>query len=328
MSMKKKLLLTLILLASVPMLVSVVAGTWFARDIAGKLLVEQAEGKLISVRELKKRTVEDFFGNIRGQISTLSENSTVVEAAKEFSEAYVRFHSEAGAAELNSLKSGLASFYSGQFGAKYNRVNPGTSLSAESLMGKLSDNSLALQAYYISENKHPLGEKDKLMRAQDSSRYSELHGIYHPQLQHFLQTFGYYDIFIVDPKSGEIIYSVFKELDFATSLINGPYAKTGIGEAFRAANAASEPGFVFQTDFGYYTPSYEDPASFLSSPIYDGSTKVGVLIFQVPADTFNALMTNDNAWEKVGLGASGETYLVGADKRMRSTSRFPGRDAG
>lgn len=322
MSMKKKLMLTLVLLASIPMLVSVVAGTWFARDIAGKLLVEQAEDKLISVREFKKRTVEDFFTNIRGQISTLSENSTVVEAAKQFSDAYAGFSGEAGNIDLAKLRTGLSSFYINQFGAKYGRLNPSSALNAEGLMSKLSDNSLALQAHYISENSHALGEKDKLMRAPDSSRYSELHEIYHPQLQHFLVTFGYYDVFIVDPKSGEIIYSVFKELDFATSLLDGPYSDTGIAEAFRAANASNDPTYIYQTDFGYYTPSYEDPASFIASPIFDGADKVGVLIFQVPADTLNAIMTSDNEWQRVGLGDSGETYLVGGDKHMRSTSRF------
>ncbi len=322
MSMKQKLMLTLVLLASVPMLVSVVAGTWFARDIAGSLLIEQAEDKLTSVREFKKRAVEDFFANIRGQIATFSENSTVVEAAVRFGEAYGGFNFEAGALDLAKLRTGLERFYRDEFGRKYQRVNPGSTMQASALMANLSDNTIALQAHYISENTYPLGEKDKLLRAKDLSLYSTLHAIYHPQLQHFLETFGYYDIFIVHPETGNVVYSVFKELDFATSLIDGPYANTGIGEAFRAANAATDKNFVYLSDFGYYTPSYEDPASFIASPIFDHSGKVGILIFQIPSVTLNAIMTNDNEWQRVGLGESGETYLVGADKTMRSTSRF------
>jgi methyl-accepting chemotaxis protein len=33
-------------------------------------------------------------------------------------------------------------------------------------------------------------------------------------------------------------------------------------------------------------------------------------------------MTYDGNWEETGLGASGETYLVGSDYLMRSNGRF------
>ena len=40
-----------------------------------------------------------------------------------------------------------------------------------------------------------------------------------------------------------------------------------------------------------------------------------MLIFQIPIDKINAIMTSYGEWEKTGLGASGEAYLVGADGR-------------
>ncbi len=42
----------------------------------------------------------------------------------------------------------------------------------------------------------------------------------------------------------------------------------------------------------------------------------------MPIDDINSLMTYDQEWSKVGLGNSGETYLVGADHLLRSQSRF------
>ncbi len=75
-------------------------------------------------------------------------------------------------------------------------------------------------------------------------------------------------------------------------------------------------------DFEPYTPSYEGAASFIASPIYDGSEKVGVLLFQMPIDSINTVMTSGNDWKDVGLGDSGETYLIGSDLSMRSQSRF------
>ncbi len=47
-----------------------------------------------------------------------------------------------------------------------------------------------------------------------------------------------------------------------------------------------------------------------------------MLIFQMPVDVINGIMTFDNKWAESGLGASGETYLIGPDSLLRSQSRF------
>ena len=99
------------------------------------------------------------------------------------------------------------------------------------------------------------------------------------------------------------------------------FANSGLGEAFRKANKLSNNNDVVLTDFSPYAPSYEAPASFIASPIFDGNKKLGVLIFQMPVDVLNGIMTNQGDWQKVGLGATGETYLVGSDMKMRSQSR-------
>ncbi|MDF2453281.1 MAG: protein serine/threonine phosphatase, partial [Bacteroidota bacterium] len=57
-------------------------------------------------------------------------------------------------------------------------------------------------------------------------------------------------------------------------------------------------------------------------PIFDGDKKIGVLAFQMPIDKINDIMTNKQNWSKVGLGNSGETYIVGKDYTLRNQSRF------
>ena len=46
-----------------------------------------------------------------------------------------------------------------------------------------------------------------------NTEYDDVHKKYHPSIKGFLEEFGYYDIFLVDT-SGNIVYSVFKELDY------------------------------------------------------------------------------------------------------------------
>ena len=70
-------------------------------------------------------------------------------------------------------------------------------------------------------------------------------------------------------------------------------------------------------DYDLYTPSYDAPAGFIASPIYDGGKKIGVLIFQMPLDRIAEIMS-----ETAGLGKTGETILVGSDYLMCSDSRL------
>ncbi len=48
----------------------------------------------------------------------------------------------------------------------------------------------------------------------------------------------------------------------------------------------------------------------------------GTLVLLADADTLNRLMTGGGRWFDEGLGTSGETYVVGSDSLMRTTSRF------
>ena len=48
---------------------------------------------------------------------------------------------------------------------------------------------------------------------------------------------------------------------------------------------------------------------------------------QLPIDRVNQIMTFGEKWKEVGLGASGETYLIGPDKTPRSISRFMKEDS-
>lgn len=175
-----------------------------------------------------------------------------------------------------------------------------------------------LQRIYIDENPHPTGQKENLDAGKDGSRYSALHAEYHPYLRSFLRERGYYDIFLFDTK-GNLVYSVYKELDYATNLVSGEWAKSDLGNAFRDANShATDKTYKTFYDFKPYAPSHGAPASFIANPVFDAAGNyIGVLAFQMPLEKLNAMMQ-----KQAGLGESGETYLVGDDKLMRSDSRF------
>ncbi|MBT7487632.1 MAG: HAMP domain-containing protein [Rhodospirillales bacterium] len=173
-----------------------------------------------------------------------------------------------------------------------------------------------LQKIYIKDNPNKLGEKHKLITASDGSAYSKTHGQLHPWFKKFLEARGYYDVFLVD-LSGNVVYSVFKELDFATNLNKGEWKDSDLGNVFRKTKTAAKDSVAF-FDFKPYAPSANAPASFIATPIVGAAGKnIGSLVFQMPVDRINTIMQ-----VAAGMGKSGETYIVGKDFLMRSNSRF------
>ena len=283
-------------------------------------LMQQAFSQLDSVRTVKATQVTDYFQFIDDQISTFTQNKMVVDAMRQFPDAQRKARSEADVTEsqLKQMATELRSYYAEDFVGEYQRRNGQDVLPpTDEQFDPLDKDTLYLQYQYIKNNPNPLGSKEVLDAADDGTTYSKLHGEYHPVVRSYLQKFGYYDIFLCDLESGDIAYSVFKELDYTTSLKDGPYSQTNFGEAFRLAAEATSPDEVFLVDYQPYLPSYEDAASFISSPIYDGDTKIGVAIFQMPIERIANIMA-----ERTGLGESGETYAVGPDNLFRNDSRF------
>ncbi len=175
------------------------------------------------------------------------------------------------------------------------------------------DKTKTLQETYIEKNPHPLGQKEKLISANDGTAYDAIHKFHHGKFRNLLESRGYYDIFLIN-KKGDLVYSVFKELDYATNLNNGKYKNSDLGNAFRAAMNGNEISFF---DFKPYAPSHGAPASFMSIPIIDNGTTIGALVFQMPIDRINKVMA-----KSTGLGKSGEAVIVGSDFLLRNDSKF------
>ena len=124
------------------------------------------------------------------------------------------------------------------------------SLRLDALFAPLDDDSIYLQYEYIVRNPNSRGRKQLLTQVpNDQSRYGRLHAEYHPIIRDYQQKFDYHDIFLVDVETGDIVYSVFKEIDFTTSLDHGPYANSGLAAAFKKARAASGNEYVAFVDY-------------------------------------------------------------------------------
>jgi len=152
---------------------------------------------------------------------------------------------------------------------------------------------------------------------RELSFYDSLHNLHHPFFRDFIELNGYYDLFLINT-DGDVVYSVFKELDYATNLNTGEWAGTDLAKAFQAASRNGPDADPVYYDYHPYAPSNDAPASFIAMPVHaaDGES-LGVVAFQMPTDRLAATLR-----QTVGLGKSEEAYVVGADNLMRTDSRF------
>lgn len=284
---------------------------------SGRATLRQTiENTLTGIRTDKAYQIEDYFETIRAQTRTLSEDLMVISAMRDFKQALPEITSQTvSSTQLAQLRT----FYRDEFIPKL-AVNIDGNPNVDTYLS-VPTSGRYLQYHYIAQNPNPPGQKSLMDDAGDGSQYSTIHRRFHPRFRRIVREFDYYDLFLIDAETGNIIYSVEKEVDYGTNLYVGPYAASNLASIFEVA-LEGERGFVMLTDFDRYRPSYGQPAAFIASPIYDGPQLIGVLAFQVSTDKINRVMTSGQNWEQVGLQQTGETYLVGSDYRLRSDARL------
>jgi hypothetical protein len=285
----------------------------------GELNYQARFDQLKSITSTKKRNIEYYFDIIRSQILTFAEDRMVIEAVNAFKSAFYTIEQNVTPEQVDRMTESLHAYYASEFITKLND-NSGQDLKVEDYI-PTSIRPLTFQYLFISNNPHPTGKKSLMDTVGDGSDYSETHALYHPILRNFLEKFGYYDIFLLDAVTGDMLYSVFKEVDFATNLLSGLYHNTNFGKVVQNVVNSTDKNFVQLIDFEPYDPSYYAPASFIACPVYDGNIKTGIVVFQMPINKINQILTGNNKWREDGLGDTGETIMAGDDYRLRSISR-------
>jgi class 3 adenylate cyclase len=311
-SIKSKLIVMLLTVSSSSILVTAYLGYRSGQSN----LTDRAFSQLTSVRASKAYQIESYFKIIRNHVQTLSNDLSTASAIAEFTNAYRQLENVPLPANTSSK---INAYYQNEFLPKLAQTEQGSPVLNSFLPESIASNHL--QYHYIANNSNPLGKKYLLNKASDGSEYSRLHERYHPIFRNIIEKFGYYDLFLIDP-DGRIVYTVYKETDFATSLVIGAYNESNLARLFASVRRSKEKDYAKIIDLESYAPSYGAPAAFIAAPIYSQDKFIGVLAIQVPVDEINNVMTGNRKWESDGLGKSGETYLVGQDYLMRSVSRF------
>lgn len=309
----KKLLTVSMLLTGLLPLFAVASLSAFQ---AANLFEKEAQSRLEGVLQGRKDHLEDFLHSLSEMNESLAENSITIKSMQTFTRLFNKLDFEKTEQTRAGAEAELLDFYNSQFMPKFESVQNESLAEDVSQMIPRTEAGVYLQWSFIADNPNPMGEKDKLLVSKTKSGYNQAHKKYHPFFRNFQQHFDLYDIFLIDATTRTIVYSVFKEIDFGQSLADGPLRNSGLAKVVDRVLANPEPTSIFQ-DMQRYEPSFNDPASFMAAPIYDGKRLVGVLAVQLPADHINELSS-----VSIGMGETGQSLLVGEDNILRAQPRL------
>ncbi|MBN9688697.1 MAG: response regulator [Verrucomicrobia bacterium] len=296
---------------------------WQSYLVSRDALKTMAFDKLTALRATKKRQIENCFRTLRDEVLTVAESQQTRTALRDLANA-VR-NTPLTAAQIAADEALLRGYYENEY---LPRVATNSPAAADiDALWPTDPVTRHWQARYLAANPFPVGSKDNFIQpgtptSVSLTPYDIAHAASHPTYRSFIKRFGFYDLFLVDARDGRVVYTVFKETDYGTSLLTGPHKDSNIADLFRRILASDDPRLCALTDYQSYAPSYLAPAAFIGAPVYDGPQKIGVLIAQVPVNEINTVMTGDRQWAAEGQGQTGETYLVGPDQLMRTDSRF------
>ncbi len=286
-------------------------------------LSHSIEDHLKGVRVAKTTTLKAMLESLRDQVISMSDSRAALEGMRAFREGF----RDLSAKKLSaSEEEQLASFYQKEF---LPRLAP--QLEGEPVLENFLPASAAaryLQYHYIAANPFEYSKKQGLeFSPSDDTLYSQAHVRFHKFFSRAVKIFGFEDLMLVDVDSLEIVYSYQKTTEFGTNLESGPYAHTNLGDRVRILRAARDRDDFKIADFEPYRPSLGSPMGFAMSPIFDGTQMIGILVLQFPIENFNKALSGDYKWQQEGMAKTGESYVVGPDKTMRSRSRFMVEDS-
>jgi methyl-accepting chemotaxis protein len=244
----------------------------------GEALSATSFDQLVALRDVKKAQIERYFNERQGDLQVLVENVRVLRDNA--------FHNLAGVQALK--RDEVEKLFEELF-------------TAVELLADRADTHTALAEFEAL--------RDAVVSADgtfdpDTPAYVAFWEKWKPAFEGYVTKAGYYDVFLIDAEQGQVLFTQARESDLGQRLDGGPLENSGLGKLWRSVVST---GTVQVVDFEPYTPSNGDQAAFMGGPIRDEAGNIiGVAALQLPTEPINRIVQR-----REGLGATGETYLVG-----------------
>jgi class 3 adenylate cyclase len=279
------------------------------------LINDSVRSQLTAVRDTRVQALEIGAERLQARVSALATNPSLADALADLSGEFDQLNDDITSDQIAAL----TTMYDAEVLPPF--ATAGVDIDSAGLV-PASVAGRYLQHQYISNNPNGVDGRDQLDDAGDGSGYSAAHATHHPVLRALMENAGMADLLLVDIDNGNgnVVYSTKKRIDLGTNGINGPYADRGLGEVIDKLSTVAVGNSVI-SDTYFYIPTRGQPVFFLAAVVRSGSDVIGAVVTEFPVDALTSLMTAQQDWRRLGLGDSGESYIVGADQTLRTDTR-------
>ena len=268
-------------------------------------LLEDTEHTLRNLVDLKRVVVESRLSDMEKGLLVFAANPDLAASAQALREALdASQHRVPGTADSGPLGTQTSTQISTQLTDYYQRQAEIQGIPLNDIMAlRQSLDATAMRLQYQ-------GMLDTATR-KDWPAYWSAHDRIDPFLRTFRVAFPWYDLILLDPSDGRVLYTGIKEVDFGARVTQGPLAKTALARIFEQVRQQSGAAVTVMHDYAAYSPSGSSETLFIGVPVRKGKTLAGILVAQVDGEDFHQRLTNHNDWEGMGLGERGDLFLTG-----------------
>ncbi|PKM29979.1 MAG: methyl-accepting chemotaxis protein [Gammaproteobacteria bacterium HGW-Gammaproteobacteria-11] len=254
-----------------------------------------------------------------------ANNRMTQEAIYGFVRPFVSYRYEVQAPSLEALQASMTQWYTEQFQPLYAERTLGREAPFQDWISQTRYEGLLIQNSYVRDNPNPADQLAQLVDRDDATIYGQQHRRYHESYREITQRYGYHDLMLVDAASLEVIYSVSKGPVYATSLATGPFAESALAELVSQMRDQPDKDRFWVSDFSRFSGYFDQHVVFFAvpvfHPVYSPDKPLGFLVAQLPAERFTSIMTEQGNWQAIGLGRTGDAYLVADDGRLITEPR-------
>ncbi len=308
------------LLTGLAVLLSAAATGFLASRSASEVIEHAIEQQFQTIASSRQAQLLAEMHSLENLLQTMAHGRLVQDAVYGFIRPFASYRYEVATEPTDTLHQQMQQWYSTHYAPLFFARSGGLAAPIDQWLASMSHEALLLQRYYVADNPHGPENLKALVDRSDGSIYGQQHLRYHQSLRDTSERLGFNDLMLIDAQSLAVIYSVNKGPVFATSLRQGPFADTTLGELVRTMTKSPDGEGFYMSTFAEFSGRFHEPVVFIGVPvfhaIYSPQRPLGMLVAEVPAKRFTQIMSSAQNWQQAGLGITGDAYLVDEQHRL------------
>lgn len=287
-------------------------------------LSQSVEQQFTAVAKGREQALQLYLQSLQDLLLSLANNRLTQDALYAMERPFDSYRYEVANPGEAELRTQLQQWYQQQYQPYARSIDPAYNHDTSSWLAKANLETLLLQHYYLQTNPNPPASASKLIDRADGSVYGQQHKKFHQSFVEVTNRYQLQELYLVTANSMNVVYSSHKTPVFATSLQQGAFADTELATTVKKVLKNPKAGWQVSVP-APFRGYFEQQVIFFAAPVFNtlaGSDQaIGALVLQLPVAALTALINQQQQWPQIGLGQTGDSYLVNTEQKLLTSLR-------